>query len=401
MIKPKTPENEKQRLREVHKYNLTEELSDDSLEDIVEIASQICNMPISLVSIVGDDKQFFQAKKGVEDSETARDISFCGHAINKPGEMMIVPDTSKDERFKDNPFVTESPFIKFYAGIPILSPDDFPLGTLCVIDSKPNVLTEKQQNALRHLGKQVTLILELQKKNKLLEAAEDRLKAQANDMEDYAQIVSHDLKEPVRNVRTFLELFLKKYGHELQDEGKEYLNYALKGTVNVNRLIEDLLNFSKTARITENFKSVDLDKVINNVIKTMDISKREDDAKVSLKNTLPVIRGVESGLTQLFYNLINNSLKFVPKGKSPVIDIFSRETDTEIIVTLKDNGIGIPESQLKNIFNIFRRVSTTQSYPGTGIGLAIVKKVIAIHDARIKVESEEGNGSEFILFFSK
>jgi signal transduction histidine kinase len=103
----------------------------------------------------------------------------------------------------------------------------------------------------------------------------------------------------------------------------------------------------------------------------------------------------------LFYNLINNSLKFVSNGKTPVIDISSKETDTEIIVKLKDNGIGIPESQLQNIFNIFRRVSTNQSFPGTGIGLAIVKKVVSIHDGRIEVASEEGSGSEFILFFPK
>lgn len=164
MIKPEIPENESDRLRDVYKYKLTEELSDENLESIVEIASEICKMPISLISIVDENRQFFQVKRGLDASETPRDVSFCGHAINKPDELMIVPDATKDIRFMDNPLVTDSPFIKFYAGIPILSPDEFPLGTLYVIDDKPNTLTENQQIALKHLGKQVTLILELKRK---------------------------------------------------------------------------------------------------------------------------------------------------------------------------------------------------------------------------------------------
>lgn len=401
MIKPKIPENEKDRLREVYKYNLTEELSDDSLESIVEIASQICNMPISLISIVGDEKQFFQAKKGLEGKGSARDISFCSHAINKPDEMMIVPDTSKDERFKDNPFVIESPFIKFYAGIPILSPDDFPLGTLCVIDSKPNFLTEKQQNALRHLGKQVTLILELQKKNNLLKSAEQRLKVQANDMEDYTHIISHDLKEPVRMIDSFLDLFIKKYGNDLDKKARQYIDFARDGSTRINNLIEDLLEFSKSARISGSFKPVDLNLVVEDVLKSMTYQTEEKNAEIKISKPLPIVDGIESGLTQLFVNLISNSLKFIPKERQPLINISSEETETDFVVKIKDNGIGIPENQLKNIFTIFRRVKTEEKFSGSGIGLAIVKKIASIHNARITVNSEVGKGSEFAIYFPK
>jgi signal transduction histidine kinase len=401
MQKPEIPKNEKERLKEVERYNLTEELSNESLESIVEIASEICQMPITLMSIVDQERQFFKVAIGVDAKETSRDVSFCAHAINRPEDLLIVEDASKDERFSDNPLVVGEPFIRFYAGIPILSPDNYPLGTVCVIDNKPNRLSENQKNALRHLGKQVTLILELQKKNQLLEKAEVRLRDQAKDMEDYAHIVSHDLKEPVRNIKSFLELFNKKYGHELNDEGEKYIDFALNGALKVNQLIEDLLDFSKTGRITEDFKPVELNKVINNVLESINFQILERKAEINVSNTLPVIKGIESGLTQLFYNLINNSLKFVPNGRTPIIDISSIETEANIIIKLKDNGIGIPESQLNNIFNIFRRVTTTQTFPGTGIGLAIVKKIVTIHDARIEVKSEEGNGSEFILYFPK
>lgn len=401
MLKPEIPKNENQRLKEIQRYNLTDELSDESMESIVEIASQICKMPISLITIIDQDKQFFKAKKGIEGTQTSRDISFCAHSINKPDELMIVPDAYKDERFSDNPAVIGDPFVRFYAGIPILSPDNLPLGSLCVIDVKPNELNEEQQGALRHLGKQVTLILELQKKNKLLQAAEKKLKVQADDMEDYAHIVSHDLKEPVRGIKSFLELLNKKYGHELNEEAREYIDFAFNGAIKVNRLIEDLLHFSKTGRISESFKPVDLNKVISKVLENIHFQKSENKAEINVSSKLPTINGVESGLTQLFYNLISNSLKFVPNGRTPVIDISSKESDTEIIIKLKDNGIGIPETQFRNVFNIFRRVSTTQNFPGTGIGLAIVKKIVTIHNARIEVKSEVGKGSEFILFFPK
>ena len=401
MLKPQIPENEKERQKEVQRYNLAEDLPNASLESIVEIASEICKMPISLISIVDRDRQFFKVKRGLLTKETPRDISFCAHAIHKPDELFIVEDTSQDERFADNPLVTGAPYIKFYAGIPILSPDNYPIGTVCVIDNKSNTLSEKQLNALKHLGKQVTLILELQKRNQQLELAEKKLKVQATDMEDYAHLVSHDLKEPVRSIRSFLELFIRKYGNQLNEEGEQYIEFSYQGAIKINQLIEDLLHFSKIARVEGELKPVDLNEVMQNVIESIQLQNLGKKAEININNSLPLIQGIESGMIQLFYNLINNSIKFVTQSETPIIEITSETTESGIIVKLKDNGIGIPKSQLKNIFNIFRRVSPNKDVPGTGVGLAIVKKIAEIHNASIEVKSEVGKGSEFILLFPK
>lgn len=401
MIKPEIPENENDRIREIYKYKLTEELSDENLESIVEIASEICKMPISLISIVDENRQFFQVKRGLDASETPRDISFCGHAINKPDELMIVTDATKDIRFKDNPLVTDSPFIKFYAGIPILSPDEFPLGTLCVIDDKPNTLTESQQIALKHLGKQVTLILELKRKNALLKSSEERLKLQANDMEDYAHIVSHDLKEPVRMVNSFLGMFIKKYEDQLDEKGRKYIDFAQEGATRMNQLIEELLNFSKNARVTGSFVPVDLNHTLEQVLKDIDYQVKEKNAEILVQKDLPTIEGIESALIQLFFNLINNSIKFTPSDRNPKINISSEETATSYVLKIKDNGIGIPDNQLDHIFTIFKRVHTNDQFTGTGVGLAIVKKIITVHNAGIEVKSEVNRGSEFIIYFPR
>lgn len=401
MIKPEMPENESDRLREIYKYKLTEKLSDENLESIVEIASEICKMPISLISIVDENRQFFQVKRGLDASETPRDVSFCGHAINKPDELMIVPDATKDIRFMDNPLVTDSPFIKFYAGIPILSPDEFPLGTLCVIDDKPNTLTESQQLALKHLGKQVTLILELKRKNELLKSSKERLKLQANDMEDYAHIVSHDLKEPVRMVNSFLSLFIKKYEDQLDEKGSKYIDFAQEGATRMNKLIEELLNFSKNARVTGSFVPVDLNHTLEQVLKDIDYQVKEKNAEILVQKGLPTIEGIESALIQLFFNLINNSLKFTPNERNPKINISGEETDTSFVLKIKDNGIGIPDNELDHIFTIFRRGQTKEEFSGTGIGLAIVKKIITVHNAGIEVKSEVNRGSEFIIYFPR
>lgn len=401
MIKPEMPENESDRLREIYKYKLTEKLSDENLESIVEIASEICKMPISLISIVDENRQFFQVKRGLDASETPRDVSFCGHAINKPDELMIVPDATKDIRFMDNPLVTDSPFIKFYAGIPILSPDEFPLGTLCVIDDKPNTLTENQQIALKHLGKQVTLILELKRKNELLKSSKERLKLQANDMEDYAHIVSHDLKEPVRMVNSFLGMFIKKYEDQLDEKGRKYIDFAQEGATRMNKLIEELLNFSKNARVTGSFVPVDLNHTLEQVLKDIDYQVKEKNAEILVQKGLPTIEGIESALIQLFFNLINNSLKFTPNERNPKINISGEETDTSFVLKIKDNGIGIPDNELDHIFTIFRRGQTKEEFSGTGIGLAIVKKIITVHNAGIEVKSEVNRGSEFIIYFPR
>ncbi len=173
------------------------------------MASIICEVPVSLVTLIDTSRQWFKAKTGFELSETPRDISFCGHAINQ-NDLFIVEDASKDKRFNDNPLVKEDPNIRFYAGMPLTTGKGHNLGTLCVIDSKPKKLTEYQKKALQILANQVTKLIELRdNKNQLqdriqvIDAQNEKLESLNKLNSEMTSIISHDMRGPISSILSY------------------------------------------------------------------------------------------------------------------------------------------------------------------------------------------------------
>lgn len=163
MQKPLLPKNEKLRQEALDSYDIVNSLPEQSFDDLTLIASQICDTPIAIISLIDNKRQWFKSKFGLEGSETHRDISFCGHAINEPNKTFEVTDAKKDVRFKDNPLVTGDLNVGFYAGVPLVDSSKFPLGTLCVIDQKERTLTEHQKKALEALSREVMNRIEVRK----------------------------------------------------------------------------------------------------------------------------------------------------------------------------------------------------------------------------------------------
>lgn len=167
MIIAALPADEDLRLQDLQSYKILDTMNEADFDELVELASQICNSPISTITLLDEERQWFKSKKGIESKSTSRDFAFCSHAILQDG-IFTVEDATKDERFHDNPLVTSDPDIRFYAGAPVVSPGGFKIGTICVIDRVPKKLTPEEERALILIANQVSKLLELRKKNMII-----------------------------------------------------------------------------------------------------------------------------------------------------------------------------------------------------------------------------------------
>ena len=184
--KAPVPPHEAKRLRVLWQYEVLDTVPEEVFDELTELAARICEAPIALISLVDEKRQWFKSRVGISLQETSRDVSFCAHAIAQP-DLFIVPDATKDERFAHNPIVVSEPKIRFYAGAPLVTPDGYALGTLCVIDKVPRELRPDQQQALRILARHVVSQLELRRRSHELanlRAENQKLKLQLEQGEE-------------------------------------------------------------------------------------------------------------------------------------------------------------------------------------------------------------------------
>jgi two-component system cell cycle sensor histidine kinase/response regulator CckA len=189
MTKP-VAKNEAKRLKVLWQYDVLDTVPEEVFDDLTELAARICEAPIALISLLDEDRQWFKSKVGLTVTETSRDISFCAHAA-KQRELFIIPDATKDLRFANNPLVTSDPKIRFYAGAPLITPDGYALGTLCVIDKVPRELRPDQQQALRVLARHVMIQLELRRHAKELASAHE---ARDTTKEELEKVLAENAK---------------------------------------------------------------------------------------------------------------------------------------------------------------------------------------------------------------
>ncbi|WP_025616019.1 PAS domain-containing protein [Cellulophaga baltica] len=240
----------------------------------------------------------------------------------------------------------------------------------------------------------------LRKLNLNLEKQADELLRYNEELEQFAYVVSHDLQEPLRMISSFLMLLEKKYNHVIEDEGKKYIHFAVDGAKRMRQIILDLLDFSRVGKSEEELVALDLNEILAEVTS---IFQQEIIAKEAtlIVPELPTIKSYSLLILQLFQNLIGNAIKYQKEGVKPVIEVTYEELPNHHKFSVSDNGIGIDSEYYDKIFVIFQRLHSRNQYNGTGIGLALVKKIIENLKGKIWVTSKKGEGSTFYFTIKK
>jgi PAS domain S-box-containing protein len=252
---------------------------------------------------------------------------------------------------------------------------------------------------LSNLGDQrvfVAVILDITRRRQIeaeLARRVEELHASNLELEHFAYVASHDLKEPLRTITSYLQLVKQHYGDFLDDDAREYIDFAVDGSKRMATAVEDLLQYSRVQRQKVPFKQVDMNEIVKRVLNALNLTVTENRAEITT-DTLPVVSANEGQMTQLMQNLIGNALKFRRK-ETPKIHIGVEQLDQHWQFSVTDNGIGISEEYYQRIFIMFQRLHTREEYPGTGIGLAICKKIVEVHGGRIGVKSTLGSGTTF------
>ena len=395
LITAPVPANEEERLKALHSYDILHSGREIEYDQITELAAHITDMPISLISLVDKDEVWFKSAHGLNITSSSRDLSFCSHAVGQENHMLVLEDIKNHPDFSDHPYANASNKpIQFYAGVCLLDDEGHALGTLCVIDNVPNTISDKQIKALQVLAKQVVKLIELNKRNNELHEIQEELKEKNEDLRQFAGRVSHDMKMPLANMIVTTDILKAKFGSDLDKEAGKYLNYLKDSSFSLSEYITGMLAHYESDRIAEQGEEeFDLNHLLEEIVELLNIDPQSEINFPEINFELSCNR---AALGQIFLNLIGNSLKYNDKDIIE-IRIGCYRSDGMYHFSVEDNGIGIPEDKVDDIFDLFTTVGNLdrQGRKGNGIGLSTVKKLVEKLGGTINVSSELGEGTTF------
>ena len=390
------PKNELQRLASLNEYALLDSLPEEDYDNITHLVTKICEVPVALITMLSEKRNYFKSRQGVPFQESPRNISFCGHAILSDEPIFVIEDARLDARFIENPLIKEANAV-FYAGVPLINPDGFALGTLCVFDHRPKKLTELQKEALIILGKQVVNLFELRRKNLKLEAARSVLAQHNLELGKFASHVSHDLKSPLANIVSLTHLLKEDLNEQLSSESLEYFDNIEESALILRDYIDGILLHYKADELLLAKKQDVRLSIISEEIKQLLLAKN-DTLNYYGEDLIKNIN--RPALIQILINLVDNALKYNDQEKR-IVEISYSDEPYYHKFSVSDNGIGIDENKKDLIFNLFETIPKENGKPTTGIGLSTIKNLVSKLGGDIKVTSELGIGSIFTFTIAR
>jgi signal transduction histidine kinase len=306
---------------------------------------------------------------------------------------VTVRDARTDPRIADRDFYRRQGIVS-YLGLPLVV-NDVAVGDLVVLTRCERQFNRQEVEFLSALASQAATAIHNAQLHELIQAQAAKLIRSNEELEQFAYVASHDLQEPLRMVTSFTGLLARRYQGKLDGEAEEFIAHVSDAATRMQRLIEDLLSYSRIGTKGKEFAPVDCDAVLRGTLIGLHVAIEESGATVT-HDPLPNVNGDELQLGRLFQNLISNAIKYRSREASEV-HVSCRLEGDDWLFAVRDNGIGIDPRYTNKLFVIFQRLHTREEYPGTGIGLAVCKKIVDRHGGKIWVESELGKGAVFLF----
>jgi len=386
MPKAPLPSDEAARLRAVKRYDILDSDVEGIFDEITAVAADFFDAPVSLITLLDQDRQWFKSHHGTDVRQTPRDIAICGHAILDE-DVLVVGDATKDARTADNPMVTGDPNIRFYAGAPLVTNDGFRLGTLCVIDDKARAKpTPHQIEVLKRLARLVTYELDLRL------AHRQRL--------DQLSIISHELRSPLNAILGFSDVMREEvFGPIGNPRYRAYVEDIHRSGRHLLSLVNDLLDVGKlqAGKFELHVEAVDLTEVISEVADRARHDAQKRGITIITKAPASLRLNVDRrAMMQILTNLVSNAVKFSNPDGGITIRVTAGK---DVVMQVVDQGIGVAPEDLPKIFDSFTQGSHSRG--GTGLGLSIVKHLAELHGGTATAESEPGKGATMIIRLPK
>jgi two-component sensor histidine kinase len=363
-VKAELHGSEALRLASLRRYEILDTTPEADFDDIVQVVAMICKAPVCTISLVDEGRQWFKAKVGFNYTETPRDSSICAHAILQPG-LFVVPDTTKDERFRDNPGVTGAPHVRFYAGAPLRTPEGLPLGTVCVLDTKPRDLDESQRALLRLMANQVMKLLELRRSNALEREARIKAEELVKENETLAREADHRIMNSLQLVSSVLSLQTRSASTE---EAKAQLEGAR------NR-VSAIATVHRQLHLAGSLEKIDIDDFLRRLCKSLEEAAPTSIQAIAVTADHVKIRSeLASAIGLIVAELVTNSFKHAyPSGRKGSVAVKLSHNDKDWRLQVSDEGVGLPDG-----------FDPTES---KGVGMRIVTALVRRLDATLSVET--------------
>jgi len=396
MIPAPIPQNEQERLKKLYSYGILDTEDEKEFDDLVQLVASICGTPMANISLVDKDRQWFKAVHNLERRETSRNIAFCAHTILQD-DIFLVPNALADERFLDNPLVLENPGVKFYAGMPLKTPEGYNIGSLCALDSVPRELSEEQKNAMRILASHVINMFELKVKTRLIEEQKLQLEHLSQQKSRLLSILAHDLRSPLASLSDLLTYLQTE---QLEPQEQELVLKDIKQLIgSSNYLIENVMNWAGRKPGDDEFKKepIELQALFQEIIHSMKYELERKGNQCNLEIDQPLLLHSDANIILfILRNILLNANKFTSQGS---ITLKAAETEKRIQITLEDTGVGMTSEKVKNLFDWDNRSKSlgTAGERGSGVALLFCYDFIRRMGGMLRVESKKNQGSRFII----